>query len=847
MSFIKFFWRDFKSDQAYNWFTILCASLGIIGLLLVESFRIGIEDKVSKNAKNFIASDLSISSRQALSPSENAAVVHYLNDHHYSYTLWTDTYSLVTRGNSKDPISKLADLNFVGLEFPYYGSVELEGLGKKGPGDFGSLHQSPTAWLSRDLAWELEVKRGDFIKVGETQFMVDGIITEDKFSSFRGFNLAPKVFLSQNFLAKTELIKFGSTASFTYAIKLPENAQIKIIQKELRTLLPDKSVKIVGPEESSEQIGRALRILGDYLSLITLMTYLLSLVGLYYFTQHFLSKKIKTFSIYKALGIKSSYLFKVNFTHLIVLTTLAVLISTSIIFFSLPLLETYFSQLVGESLIFRLNGLSLLRILTLTILGSIMALGPLFWGALDTPVAVIFQDLPAELKRIKFYYFIPLFLYIVTLTMLLANSFKVGGYFLGALIAIILLAAGCFKLVTLLLLKMAPKLQFINRHAAITLGRYFTSSFTIFICLLLGLTLTTFIFQLERSLRSEFTQTYGQKKPDIFMFDLQDNQAEKFDQLVASEKWNRTLSAPMIRGRLLKINNEASQKKEEVAEVNLANRDEEESKRMRNRGVNLSYRSKLSWSEKLVDGVFNGETCDPTKKDCDISLEKKYAARMGVKLGDKLVFDISGVEVTGIVRSFRQVKWTSFEPNFFILFQPGVLEDAPKTYLSSFKVKSLDEQREIFKKVALNFPNVSILEVSEVIKKITTIFDLMAIAIKFIAFLSLFVALVVLVAVSFNHLDLRKREMTLYYMLGLRTQKIKQIYNREFSFLVIFCIVLALLFGSGLSLIMMKTIFDSEAILRLSYVTPIMVILGVSLSVIVAFRIRYLVKNKSLF
>ena len=60
MSFIKFFWRDFKSDKAFNWFYILCAALGIIGLLLVESFKVGIEEKIAKNAKNFIASDLSV-------------------------------------------------------------------------------------------------------------------------------------------------------------------------------------------------------------------------------------------------------------------------------------------------------------------------------------------------------------------------------------------------------------------------------------------------------------------------------------------------------------------------------------------------------------------------------------------------------------------------------------------------------------------------------------------------------------------------------------------------------------------------------------------------------------------
>lgn len=850
MSFIKFFWKDFRSDKSFNWFYVLCAALGIIGLLLVESFRVGIQDKVSKNAKNFIASDLAISTRRALDEKETKNIENYLAEKKFHYAKWTETYSLVMKVSEREePLSKLADLNFVTEEFPFYGSVVLENQGRKGPGDWKVLHEAPRLWMSRDLSWELGVKVGDQVKVGESLFTVDGIITQDQFSSFRGFNLAPKIFLSHNFLPQTDLIKFGSTATWSYSIKLPNNIKVKDVQKELRALISDKSVKIAGPEESSQQIARSLNLLTDYLSLITLMTYLLSLVGLYYFTQHFLSKKIKTFSIYKAMGIKTTFLFRVNFVHLIFLTSIAVFISTSIVVFSLPFLEVYFSKLVGEELTFRLNALALLRILSLSLGGSLLALGPLFWGALQTPVTTIFQDLPAELKRIKFYYFLPLLLYVIVLAVLLANSVKVGSLFLGGLLLIIFLAGICFKGVTLFLDRSSGTFSFLNRHAARTLSRYFASSFTIFICLLVGMTLTTFIFQLESSLREEFTQTYGERRPDLFIFDLQDTQAEEFEKLTQSEGWNRTIFAPMVRGRLLKINDVPTQKREEPGESssNFQTREEENSERMRNRGVNLSYRDKLSWSETLVEGKFNGNKCEPEKAPCEISLERSYARRLGAALGDKLIFDISGIEVEGVVTSLRTVKWTSFEPNFFILFQPGVLEEAPKTYLSSIKVKSFEEKRKVFSKMAETFPTVSMLEVSELVRKITTIFDLMAIAIKFISFLSLFVAFVVLIAVSFNHLELRKREMSLFYMLGLKTETIKGIYSREFSFLTSFCFVLSVVFGSALTFIIMKNVFNSETVLRMGFVVPVMAGLSLLLLLIVKLRVNKLVRQKSLF
>lgn len=850
MPFLKFFWKDFKSDRTFNWFYVLCLTLGIIGLLLVESFKVGIEEKIAKNAKNFIASDLSISTRRAIEPSEIKNIEGFLAEKKYPYARWTETYSLVMKvhKDKSETLSKLADLNFVSTEFPYYGSVVLEDQGRKGPGDWSSIHETPTAWMSRDLSWELGIKVGDEIKVGEAIFKVGGIILQDQFSSFRGFNLAPKIFLSYNFLPQTDLIKFGSTATYSYAIKLPSDIPAKAVQKELRKLVIDKSVKIAGPEESSQQISRSLGLLSDYLSLITLMTYLLSLVGLYYFTQHFLSKKLKTFSIYKAMGIKTSFLFRVNFAHLILLTFISVLISTGLVTIALPYLESFFSKLTGEELYFRLSALSLLRILGLSFGGSLLALGPLFWGAMQTPVATVFQDLPAELKRIKLYYFIPLLAYIILLAILLANSFKVGSIFLGALALIITLAAVCFKVFTYLLDRFSGNMKLVNRHASRTLSRYFTSSFTIFICLLMGMTLTTFIFQLESSLRQEFTQTYGDRRPDLFIFDLQDTQAEEFEAITKSEGWNRTIFAPMIRARLIKINGEPLAKRDTLeGDQNFQTREDDNSERMRNRGVNLSYRSELSWSETLVEGKFNGERCNPEIAPCEISLEQTYARRLGAELGDKLIFDVSGIEVEGVVTSLRTVKWTSFEPNFFILFQPGILEEAPKTYLSSIKVKSLDERRRVFSRMAETFPSVSMLEVSELVRKITTIFDLMAIAIKFISFLSLFVALVVLVAVSFNHLELRKREMSLFYMLGLDTGSIKKIYSREFSFLITLCFILSISFGSALTLVIMKKVFNSEAVLRMGFVAPMMAGLGFILFTIVALRVRKLVKNKNLF
>ena len=179
-------------------------------------------------------------------------------------------------------------MNFISSPFPFFGGVVLENEGEKNAGDWERIHESPKAWISRDLAWELNVKLGDQLRIGELITVIDGIIEQDKFASFRGFNLAPKVFVSYKFMDQTDLVRFGSTTTTNYILKIGEQKKIDEIKTQLQKMLNDKSIRIIGPKESSEQISRSLSLLTDYLSLITLLTYLLSLVGIYYFTQHFL-------------------------------------------------------------------------------------------------------------------------------------------------------------------------------------------------------------------------------------------------------------------------------------------------------------------------------------------------------------------------------------------------------------------------------------------------------------------------------------------------------------------------------------------------------------------------------
>ena len=68
--------------------------------------------------------------------------------------------------------------------------------------------------------------------------------------------------------------------------------------------------------------------------------------------------------------------------------------------------------------------------------------------------------------------------------------------------------------------------------------------------------------------------------------------------------------------------------------------------------------------------------------------------------------------------NLRRVRWTSFQPNFFVQMQPGVLDRAPKTFLGTLHHLSQEKKAQIQDQLVRKFPTVSILDVERTGKKI---------------------------------------------------------------------------------------------------------------------------------
>src|SRR5699024_7489384 len=135
---------------------------------------------------------------------------------------------------------------------------------------------------------------------------------------------------------------------------------------------------------------------------------------------------------------------------------------------------------------------------------------------------------------------------------------------------------------------------------------------------------------------------------------------------------------------------------------------------LRRRSYNLTYQDKLKESETLIDGApFDGSWEFGSAELPGISLEQEFAERMGLAIGDVLTFDVQSVPISGRVVNTRRVAWNSFQPNFFIAFQPGVLEPAPKTFLAAISQVDTADRIPVQNSIVTALPNISIIDVTQ--------------------------------------------------------------------------------------------------------------------------------------
>jgi putative ABC transport system permease protein len=191
-----------------------------------------------------------------------------------------------------------------------------------------------------------------------------------------------------------------------------------------------------------------------------------------------------------------------------------------------------------------------------------------------------------------------------------------------------------------------------------------------------------------------------------------------------------------------------------------------------------------------------------------ISMEVELAESLRVGLGDHITWDFAGVPVESRITSLRSVDWARFETNFYVIFEPGVLEEAPQTAVILARIEGEQERAELQRDLVVRFANVAVLDLSLLQQTIDSILERANQGIRFLGVFSTVAGVFVLIGALATSRYQRMRESALLKTLGARRRVILKILTVEYAVLGSLATTAGLVLATLAAWTMARTVFD---------------------------------------
>ncbi|MBM3847455.1 MAG: FtsX-like permease family protein, partial [Verrucomicrobia bacterium] len=295
--------------------------------------------------------------------------------------------------------------------------------------------------------------------------------------------------------------------------------------------------------------------------------------------------------------------------------------------------------------------------------------------------------------------------------------------------------------------------------------------------LVLSLGLGTFVLVTlhltQKVLIAQLVQEGPSDRPNTLLFDIQPDQREGVESLLAAQGVRVLDQSAIVTLRLESLRGK-------TIEQMLSDTNRQVAKWALRREYRCTWRSEPSPSEKVTSGKWH-PPYNPDQDPIPVSLEEGIARDLGLRLGDKLSFDLQGVELKARVASLRKVEWRRVQPNFFVVFPPGSLEGAPAFHVFVTRTSSAAQSATLQRSVVQKFPNVSAIDLTLVLNTLNAIIDKAASAIRFMALFTVGTGLLVLAGAILSGRHQRMRESALLRTLGASRAQIRGILMAEYA------------------------------------------------------------------
>lgn len=745
--------REWRAGELH--ILLLALAVAVAAVTTVSFFTDRVRQALATQANQLLAADLVVISDHPLSADREAKAraLGLTVAHTVAFP------SMVVA----DARTQLAEVKGVSAGYPLRGKLAVsaapfapERSVERGPGE-------GVAWADPRLMQQLGLRVGSVVEVGSLRLPIGAVIAKEPDRAGDFFNIAPRLMLNAADVARTGLIQTGSRVS--YRLLLAGDAKAIAAYRSWVEAHLARGERVEGVADARPEIRAALERAQKYLGLAALVSAVLAAVAVSMASRRFVERNLDGCAVMRCLGASQGRIFRLYLVQFTVLGLAAGAMGAGIGLVA----QAVLADLLRGQMAVELPAPGLLPLGEGVVIGLVLLLAfglvPLTRLTRVPTLRVLRREL-APPSRLGLAGYVLGAAAIAGLLVWKAGDPMLGLY-VGAGLAGVLLVAW---LAAWLLVHGVAALR-VRAHGVWFYGlanvtRRRQSSLLQIIAFSLGLMALLLLTLVRSDLLASWQQSLPADAPNRFVINMQPEQIAPVQAFFTRHGLTAPDIYPMVRGRLVSINGRPVSAKDYT---------DERSQRLVEREFNLSWAAQARPDNRVVAGRFWHDAGAAPQW----SVEEGIAQRLGIRLGDHLVFDIAGKQLPAVVSNLRKVDWDSMRVNFFVVGTPGLLRDEPASYITSFYLPQGKGQ--VLDELVRQFPNLTVIDVAAILRDVRSIMERVAQAVEFVFLFTLLAGLVVLYAAVVATRDERVYEAAVMRTLGARRRQLQAAQWIEFA------------------------------------------------------------------
>lgn len=773
--------RDARSGELRVLFFALLVAVAASSAIGYFSARLN--DAMLMRASEFLAADLRLSGSTPASAEQIETGTRLGLDHSQAVE-----FSSVVASDSG---IQLASIKAADAAYPLRGELKSAPAPYQ-PEEPGSLPAPGEAWAEARLLVALNLQIGDEVEIGAKRLRLSRVLTYDPDTAGDFYSLTPRVLINLADLAATEVVQPGSRVRFRELWRGDTDTLAAYRQAVEAGLEPNQ--RLDDARDGNRQVGGALGRAERYLNLASLAAVLLAGVAVALSAARFAARRFDASALLRCLGLSRREALTLFSLQLALLGLLASVIGAAIGWLGQYILFHLLEGLIPADLPPTTVWPALAGMATGPVALAGFALPPLAALGRVPPLRVLRRDmLPVPASSWLVYgaalFALGLIMWRLSLDLRLTLAL-LGGGLVATLLLGGLLLGGLQSLRRLLNKASLPwrlGLGQLLRHPLAAAGQSLAFGLILLAMALIAL--------LRGELLDNWQNQLPKDAPNHFALNVLPAERDAFAARLAELSPHPAPLYPVVPGRLIMINDEP---------VRQLVTKESRGERAIQRDLSLTWADQLPADNTLSAGSWWGAA--HASELPGVSVEAELAESLELELGDRLRFNVGGIEREAQVTSLREVNWDSFQPNFYMIFEPQTLQDLPATYLTSFYLPPGQDAQLVT--LSRAFPSVTLLQVDALLEQLRSILAQVTLAIEYVLLFVLAAGITVLLAGLQATLDERIRQGALLRALGAERALLVRARRIEFGLLGAAAGLLAALGCELVSFLLYRYAFD---------------------------------------